>query len=169
MSKQVGFFAAETDYQELIDLAEQLGCSAIPAIIPTDSIPEATRPSQFNLPEAHSYLYLLPPGISPSEAFYQETTNDPSLSILMPHVSAVIQLIPSHYIEKALHDGRLFVGLNPKDRFFKQVDRIYSRIARHIRTWELIAEHQLYVGPKAAELARTCAVQLKYQFLPVVL
>lgn len=169
MGKQVGFFAIEQDQQELIYLVEQLGCSAIPALVPDDIIPEAAPPSHYVLPESDRYFYLLPPGIPPAEAFYEETVNDPTWLILMPYVSPVIQFLPSQRSKNIVQDGRFFIGLDNGDQFYKRLEHTYNRVARHVRKWELIKEHRLYVGPHTAKLARSGAIQLKFQFLPISL
>jgi hypothetical protein len=169
MGKQVWFIAAEEDYQELLRLAEQLGCLAIPPMLPMDDVPDAVLPLHYRFQDSDGFFYLLPPRIAPVEAFYQRTSNDPKKSILMASVSPVIEIAPSLRNGDIVQASRIYLGLDQGDRFYKQVDSIYNMLAKHVRKWELIAEHRLYVGPKAAALARAGEIQLKYQILPVSL
>lgn len=162
MGEQIEFLATVLDQHGLLDLADNLGCKAIPAIIPTDTLPKSVNPSAFTLPEKHSFFYLVPSDISSAEVFYEETKNDSTQSILMSHVSAVIQFAPSSQQDSKIFGGRIYINLDPADRFYKTVKQTYNQMSRYIRKWDLLKKSKMYVGPEALELAKKSEVVFFY-------
>lgn len=162
IGNQIGFYAFEDDYANLIQYIQDSGLLAIPEIISTDSDVHPIEPAQFILPEEQNFFYLIPDSISPAEAFYDELPDDPLESKLIVYTSTVIELVPCLQKNNLLYNGRLYLGLDENDRYYSIVSKKYNRLARYIRQWSKTDRFDFYVGPHTKKLALNEKIQLMH-------
>jgi len=157
MGRHVSFYAIECDYVSLLRAAQNFGLLAIPRIVPTVVYDlgqvEAVAPLAFQFEAGSDVFYLVPQEIPIVEVFYRPMRRDPSLSLLMPHVSPVIECSPCHRQGKKLYHSRLYINAPHNDPWSPLVYKAYKRLTRHIRKWPKV-EKSTHVGPVTFDRVR---------------
>lgn len=151
MGKQVGFFADGADFHDLLVFAEQCGFRAFPNLIETDDEPEGVAPTEFQMSEktGMTHFHLIPSGVSAAEVLYDET-DDARVSRVMKHVSPVTEIRPSQREGNKLSDGRIHFNMASDVSHFRQGNKGYERLARHVRKWQKTRQYRFHVGPHTA-------------------
>ena len=71
MGRQVGFFALEEDYAELLRYAQEGGLSAATYLIPVGERARLVPPTEFRLPGDQRLFHLVPCGVGPDALRYR--------------------------------------------------------------------------------------------------
>lgn len=150
MGKQVGFFADDVDFNELLAFAEQKGFCALPDLVETGDEPDGVLPTAVIDAAYKNCFHLLPMSISPAEAFYREVGDEPCVSRLMKNVSPVTEVRSSHCEGDRLSDGRIHFNMDSHVSHFEQGKKGYEQLARFIRKWKKTTQYRFYVGPHTA-------------------
>ncbi|MET0625890.1 MAG: hypothetical protein ABW250_23350 [Pyrinomonadaceae bacterium] len=162
MGKQIVFYAVEEDHDLLLGHAQEAGLLALPELLPAGARPEPLHVREFNPEPGQSFFYLLPSEVAPVEVWYREVPGRPSVSKLDDSVSPVIEFAPSPRRDDAVHDGRLYLGMEKGEHLFDVVSKKFDRLARPIRGWARTTQFNFHVGPRTAELARAGDIRLMH-------
>lgn len=161
MGKQVGFFANDKDYSELMKEAQAMGLVATTEITQIEDGPSVSTPTEFRLPEGNSFFYLFPESISPDELAFIPLREDPSLLKIDVREAPVIQINVSPIDgDKIGPPGRVYMGLKTSSEHYNTVSKLYNRLARRVKKWAKTAEFVFHVGPDTEQLVKEGKLRL---------
>lgn len=159
MGRQTGFFTLPEDDRILLEICEQRGMRAIPALIRTNGPIEPMPPLAFKQQQGIGMFYLIPAN-TPLEAAVYEATNEPSQSVVMPHKSALLQFVTCRREGSVITDGRIYFDTRRPNRWFEDVRRDFDSLSRKIKSWPATDRSRFYIGPGAAEAVRAGKLKL---------
>jgi len=163
MGKQVNFFADDIDFGTLLTFAGDQGYRAVPnrTLVPDEPVP-MTQPRDYWLQgeDGRTQFYVLPPGLTESEAFYRRLTPDAVRLHLIAWTSAVIEVCPCQRLNESLGRGRIYVDFDRRDPRYEAVNKGYERLARYLRKWERFPGLPFSIGPHTLEQGRRRKLRL---------
>jgi hypothetical protein len=154
MSKQLRFFVVKEDIDQFLQFAEQNGFRGVPEVIESETIPDAQRPTDVDVPPNADFFYLLPHQFAAVEAFYKELPYEPEFSKLIARTSPVIEVSPVEVARDKPKEGRIYICQDSSDPRFDTAMKAYELLAAFLKKWPKSSDGRFHIGPKAALLMR---------------